>query len=667
MKKITFLLVFLLIIFSSSFAMGTNFTIQQILNSILVDANGNQLNANVSDVVAFNMVYDQTNNSLRIQCDNCGGSGSGDVTGIDGGDGIRIDDGTTATPEVNLDFDENTTNLESTAVDAADVIVYQDSDNSDDIARGLVSDLPFQSSDATLAALAAYNTNGLLTQTSSDTFTGRTITATANETSVSNGNGVSGNPVIGIADNPILPGNQAMKLVVGTTGNRPGSPALGHFRENSSTGYIERYDGSGWRNILDSADFGVSVQAYDAGLLSVAGLSVTNGDIIYATGDDAYAKLDNGAEGTLLMANGAGAPSWLGAGTSGYFLLGAGAADPVWTTQPTLASLEGLSFTDGDIIYASGADTLVVLNSGTQDYLLQANGAGAPNWETDISVNSVTTAPSATPGWELKDSDSIASPPDINAEAKGNLTDTGDGTEDMDVEYKQQEAGALVTYMKADADANLELGRSGQPVEIKDTLQMPTNTAGLLLVADGTDYEEVSFVETELIPVGWMIDGASAPDALETITSGTDKVEVRTFSGSADEDTVFTWQVPNDCDVTSGIKFRVVNVITVATGPSGETWQFELQGFSMGSGDALDGTLGTAQTSNSGSRADAQYDIVFTAWSGAMTSTHITGLAVGELAQFKFYRDVDDTDTYVQLVGVAFIQFKYKRLLNDTF
>lgn len=70
----------------------------------------------------------------------------------------------------------------------------------DDAVNSLYSGLAAskQDADATLTALAAHNTNGILTQTAADTFTGRTITGTANQITVTNGDGVSGNPTLNL-------------------------------------------------------------------------------------------------------------------------------------------------------------------------------------------------------------------------------------------------------------------------------------------------------------------------------------------------------------------------------------------------------------------------------------------------------------------------------------
>lgn len=66
---------------------------------------------------------------------------------------------------------------------------------------GVAIGVNVQAQDSTLAALAAFNSNGLLTQTSADTFVSRTLSAGSASISVSNGNGVSGNPTIDTVQN----------------------------------------------------------------------------------------------------------------------------------------------------------------------------------------------------------------------------------------------------------------------------------------------------------------------------------------------------------------------------------------------------------------------------------------------------------------------------------
>ena len=88
-----------------------------------------------------------------------------------------------------------------------------------------------------------------------------TITGTASQIAVTSGNGASGNPIIAIASDPVLPGTAAVQVPSGTTGQRAGG--VGAFRLNLDTGLFEGYNGS-WNSF--AAGSGVTSIATGTGL-----------------------------------------------------------------------------------------------------------------------------------------------------------------------------------------------------------------------------------------------------------------------------------------------------------------------------------------------------------------------------------------------------------------
>lgn len=115
------------------------------------------------------------------------GSGTAAVTDLSAYGRTLIDDADASTALSTLGFSA----FGKTLIDDADASAFRTT-------IGTVIGTDVQAFDSGLAALAVFNTNGILVQTANNTFAGRTLTGTANEITVTNGDGVSGNPTISI-------------------------------------------------------------------------------------------------------------------------------------------------------------------------------------------------------------------------------------------------------------------------------------------------------------------------------------------------------------------------------------------------------------------------------------------------------------------------------------
>ena len=127
------------------------------------------------------------------------------------------------------------------------------------------------------AAIANMSGTGMLAIVGGSTIAGRQITGTANQITVTDGNG-SGNPTLSIANNVVLPGTEGVTLPFGTTAERPSPATNGELRYNTSTGTFEGYANGAWGAITTGT--GVT----SVGLVLPSDFTVTNSPVT-STGD----------------------------------------------------------------------------------------------------------------------------------------------------------------------------------------------------------------------------------------------------------------------------------------------------------------------------------------------------------------------------------------------
>lgn len=185
-----------------------------------------------------------------------------------------------------------------------------------------------------LAALEGLTTTGYAVRYGTSQWISRTIAGTTNQISLTNGDGVAGNTILSIATDPVLPGTGSVTVPTGITGQQPGSPTVGMLRFNTTTTKMELYD-TAWRNVAtETWVVANTVSTFSAGTTGLTPNSATSGAVTLA--------------GTLGATNG-------GTGQNTY--------------------------TIGDILYANTTSTLARLaDVATGNALISGGTNTAPSW-----------------------------------------------------------------------------------------------------------------------------------------------------------------------------------------------------------------------------------------------------------------------------------------------
>jgi hypothetical protein len=249
---------------------------------------------------------------------------------------------------------------------------------------------------------ANVSANGLVTITTAGGVSATSITGTANQISVANGNAVGGAPTISITSNPILPGTGGVQVPSGTTAQR--LSVNGVIRYNTENLSFEFYQNGVWANFGTGSGSVTNVSGTADQITVVNGtttptVSITSNPIIPGTGSltlpigSSFARPATPVGGMLRYNSDLGVVEAYT--TSGWTTLGTGGGSGGVTAIATGTGLTGGPITTtGTIAIANTAVTAGTYGSSTNIPQIIINAQGQITSATNIAVSTGGTVSS---------------------------------------------------------------------------------------------------------------------------------------------------------------------------------------------------------------------------------------------------------------------------------
>jgi hypothetical protein len=243
------------------------------------------------------------------------------------------------------------------------------------------------------AAIANMGGTGMLAVVGGATIAGRQITGTANQISVTNGNG-SGDPTFAIVDNVILPGTGAVTIPIGTNAQQP-IGAAGQFRFNSDSQTFDGYASGAWRQFSLAG----GVTSFAGGATGLTPTAATSGAIILGgvlNSANGGTGINNGSSTVTLAGN------LITSGANSLTLTTTGATNVTLPTTGTLATLAGSETLTNKTISGASNTLSSIANSSLTNSSVTYNGVnvalGASGTITAATTAALTIGTGLTGG-----------------------------------------------------------------------------------------------------------------------------------------------------------------------------------------------------------------------------------------------------------------------------